>query len=98
MTVLKKLNSADKLLGLTKLFWKEGHMVLPLRLIHASEAALAEAASKATGAAMAATLMASDVSIVVCVAMRGEDVGVLIVSQEQQTWSIEERGRYKTGR
>ena len=64
MTVLKKLYSLERLLGLTKLFWNEGHMVLPLRLIHESEAALAVAASRTTGAATAATLMACDVRMV----------------------------------
>lgn len=62
--MLKKLNSLERLLGLTKLVWKEGHMELPWRLIHESEAAFAVAARRTAGAAKAATLMACDVRIV----------------------------------
>lgn len=73
MTVLKKSYSLDKLLGLTKLVWNEGHMELPWRLMHESEAAWTVAAARRTaGAAMAATLIACDVRIasIVCEAIK----------------------------
>lgn len=62
--MLKKLYSAERLLGRTKFCWKEGHMELPWRLIHESEAAKAVEARRRAGAAMAATLAACDESIV----------------------------------
>ena len=81
MTVLKKLYMSDRLLGLTKLFWNEGHMELPLRLIHESEAALAVAARRRAGAAMAATLIACDERIVSskCVANQAVAMCVCVV-------------------
>lgn len=69
--MLKKLYSDDRLLGRIKLFWNEGHMVLPRRLMHESEAAFTVTASSAAGAAIAATLMACDARIA-CELMTGE--------------------------
>lgn len=64
VTVSKKPYWLERLLGLTKLFWNEGHMELPCKLIHESDAAWTEAASRTRGAATAAALMACDVRIV----------------------------------
>lgn len=75
MTVSKKPNSDERLLGRTKLFWKDGHMELPLRLIHESDAARAVEARIAAGSATAAILTARDEGIVarsgVCPERRG---------------------------
>jgi len=64
VTVLKKLYSAERLLGRTKFCWKDGHMELPWRLIHESDAAKAVEARSRAGAATAATLAACDERIV----------------------------------
>lgn len=70
LTASKKSNVSDRLLGRTKFCWNDGHMELPCKLMHASEAALTMVAARTKGAATAAARAKDDERIVSRVAYR----------------------------